>query len=109
MVPQRIASLFGKRSRVRRNRSPSVWRAMSVFMGFSSVSTSKVVDDRDDFELQQHAALQVVHQRVASRAVVRVGETLEPFGIDVFARGVVFQIDRHAYHVLQAGAASGEQ
>jgi len=30
-------------------------------------------------------------------------------GVDVLARGVVFQIDRHADHVLQAGTASGEQ
>jgi hypothetical protein len=32
VLPQRMASLFGNRSRVLRNRSPKVWREISVFM-----------------------------------------------------------------------------
>jgi hypothetical protein len=50
VLPQRMASLFGNLSRVLRNRSPKVWREISVF-SHDSLGFLAGADDRDDLEL----------------------------------------------------------
>ena len=37
------------------------------------------------------------------------GKHLQPFGVDVFARAAVLEVNGHAYDVIAGGAAAGEQ